>query len=321
MSHLGSRISALVDGQLAPAAAERALAHVATCPQCSAELTEARQARRALAAADDVAPTADLTARLLSLAPGTSMAAPQRPCDPFASTPGARGASDGYARTLTGDLAHRRSGVRIAAGSLAGLGAVAAMLFALGDRPPVVPSAHPAQALSLLGEATPGAGITVAGLSTGSAAHTPLAATSATSTGDHLAWLRARGWTCPVELPEGWSVTAVRLEGDDVRRVEIDLVGPGGTVVVTEQHGRLDVEALGSVAPQAIGERTVYVLSTHPWHAAWQSGDTVVEVVSASTSNDVEQVLAQFPGGGFDDGVPARITRGWDTVTEAFLLP
>ncbi|WP_211254588.1 zf-HC2 domain-containing protein, partial [Cellulomonas cellasea] len=35
MSHLGSRISALADGQLAPAAAERALAHVATCPQCA----------------------------------------------------------------------------------------------------------------------------------------------------------------------------------------------------------------------------------------------------------------------------------------------
>ena len=29
--HLGSRISALVDGQLDPAATERALAHVALC--------------------------------------------------------------------------------------------------------------------------------------------------------------------------------------------------------------------------------------------------------------------------------------------------
>ncbi|WP_162177339.1 zf-HC2 domain-containing protein, partial [Actinotalea ferrariae] len=40
--HLGSRLSALVDGQLPPAAAERALEHVATCPACADELRAAR---------------------------------------------------------------------------------------------------------------------------------------------------------------------------------------------------------------------------------------------------------------------------------------
>ncbi|MBB2923857.1 zf-HC2 domain-containing protein [Cellulomonas cellasea] len=318
MSHLGSRISALADGQLAPAAAERALAHVATCPQCAGELAAARAARRALAAADDVTPTADLTARLLSLAPATPPRAPERRCDPFASpdplraTPAGGSRLTGHPRTLTGDLERRRSGARIAAGSLAGLGAVAAMLFALGDRPPVVPSSHPAQALSLLGEATPGTERFA-----GAALTRGAPALAATSTVDQLERLRESGWTCPVELPPGWDVTAVRLDAREA--VEIDLSGPGGTVVVTEQHGRLDVEALDGATHRTLGDRTVYVLSTHPWHAAWQSGDTVVEVVSASTSRDVESVVAEFPGGGFDDGVPARITRGWDTVTEALL--
>jgi hypothetical protein len=185
------------------------------------------------------------------------------------------------------------------------------MLFALGDRPPVVPSSHPAQALSLLGEATPGT------QRVAEAALTRGAPTTALSTVDQLARLRESGWTCPVELPAGWDVTAVRLDARDT--VEIDLTGPGGTVVVTEQHGRLDVAALEGATHRTLGDRTVYVLSTHPWHAAWQSGDTVVEVVSSSTSRDVESVVAEFPGEGFDDGVPARITRGWDTVTEALL--
>lgn len=321
MSHLGSRISALADGQLAPAAAERALAHVAACPQCAGELAAARAARRALAAAQDVTPTADLTARLLSLAPGTPLPAPAPRCDPFArvgperATPAGGSRLTGHPRTLTGDLARRRSGARVAAGSLAGLGAVAAMLFALGDRPPVVPSSHPAQALSLLGEATPGArSFAGAALTREVGASRPVVRSV-----DHLEELRESGWTCPVELPAGWDVTAVRLEEHEPQRVEIDLAGPGGTVVVTEQRGRLDVDALQGAVHRTLGDRTVYVLSTHPWHAAWQSGDTVVEVVSASTSRDVESVVAEFPGGGFDDGVPARITRGWDTVTEALL--
>jgi hypothetical protein len=65
----------------------------------------------------------------------------------------------------------------------------------------------------------------------------------------------------------------------------------------------------------------VYLLSTAPWHAAWQSGDTVVEVVSDRTGPDAAAVVAQFPGGEFDSGLPARLTRGWDTLAAAVHLP
>ena len=56
MTHLGSRLSALVDGQLSPAESERALEHVAGCPRCTEELAAARAARRALSAAAHVEP-------------------------------------------------------------------------------------------------------------------------------------------------------------------------------------------------------------------------------------------------------------------------
>ena len=53
MSHLGSRLSDLVDGRLAPRVAERVLGHVAACAACAAELATARVARRTLSAAPD----------------------------------------------------------------------------------------------------------------------------------------------------------------------------------------------------------------------------------------------------------------------------
>ena len=54
--HLGTQLSALADGQLGPAATERAMAHVAGCAECAAGLAAARESRRALSAAFEVRP-------------------------------------------------------------------------------------------------------------------------------------------------------------------------------------------------------------------------------------------------------------------------
>ncbi len=83
VTHLGSRLSALVDGQLSPAEAERALEHVACCPRCAAELAAARAARRALSAAGPVEPAPDLAARLLAL----SAEIPPTDGDPLRAAP------------------------------------------------------------------------------------------------------------------------------------------------------------------------------------------------------------------------------------------
>ena len=67
MVHLGTQISALADGRLGLAGTERALGHVAACPECAAELAVTRAARAALADAMDVPVAGDLALRLLAL--------------------------------------------------------------------------------------------------------------------------------------------------------------------------------------------------------------------------------------------------------------
>lgn len=319
-AHLGSRISALVDGQLTVTATERALAHVAVCPLCAAELAAARSARAALTAVDEPCPAPDLTARLLSLA--GSAPVDQGSVDPFAPpAPGSRRELASYGVTspggwlgrgaVRGDLRQKRSGVRIAAGSIAGLGAVAAMLFVLGERPAVVPNSHPAADLGLLGGAVTDR--QQAAFDTG---------TPAVGTGTHsVAWLQAHRWSFPSELPDGWAVSAVRWSGDDANVLEVDVVGPEGSVVVTEQQGRLDTETLAGAPTSQVRGREVYVLSYEPWHVVWQADSTVVQVVASESSGPADELVGAFPGGAFDDGVTAQITRGWDTVTGALERP
>jgi len=402
--HLGSQLSALVDGRLSVAATERALAHVAGCGQCADELAAARIARSALAAAatDEVPQAPDLAARLLSLGCELGLGAHGPTAEPdddraggAGSPPGARpgplpgvisgltggwgsgfgsglgsvrgvgrgaglgaGASLGggtarrptrgphgvvggsaprvrdpfaepalgvpevhgrQARALRGDV-ERRHGTRVAMGSLAGLGAVAAMLFALGDRPAVVPTAHPAADLDLLGHAasealrTTGAdGYGFAEVSLRVGPDGPDAAAGGSGQ-DVVASLRDRGWSFPAEVPEGWSVAAVRWD-DDARVLEVDLTGPQGALVVTEQEGRLETTALTAADRVDIGGRDAYVVSYTPWHVVWQCGSTVVQVVAP---DDVSPFVEAFPVGTPDDGVPARISRGWSAVAAAF---
>ncbi|MDM7855679.1 zf-HC2 domain-containing protein [Cellulomonas alba] len=339
MSHRGPWISAYLDGQLSPEEAERATAHVAQCRACAEELAAARATRRALAAAPDMDPTPDLTARLLSLAPGEPRRAVP-PVDPFAP-PAATAAFASYGLAsgrlealrgapLRGRVRPRRSPVRIAAGSVAGLGAVAAMLFALGDRPEVAPVSHPGTDLGLLGASTgPADSVRLAALSADADGDVPV-----DTRGDVTGWLRAHHWAFPSALPAGWSVGAVRWCDDwsagaaqassaapHGRLLELDLVGPRESVVVAEQPGRLDPEAVAHADREQVAGRDVLVLSNEPWHVVWQANGTVVQVVASAPSDDVEALVAAFPVGAYDDGVPARIVRGWDTVTGAMQRP
>ncbi|MGV8965914.1 MAG: anti-sigma factor family protein [Cellulomonas sp.] len=331
--HLGTWVSALVDGQLGPADAERALAHVAACPACAHQLAVARQARQALSVVHDVEPAPDLTARLLALG-----------ADPQLKTPGQGGQGNGGerrpvlplgmsayavpARALSGDLMpRRRTGFRVAVGSLTSIGVAAVGLFLLGDEPLVVPSAHPAEALSILGRATGPGEITSGTLAPDLAAQISTSTSTTARSGSgateaaFLDWMRATGWTSPSGVPDGYEITAARLIGDGEAVLEFDLAGPYGPIVVTEERGRLEDSALAGVPTQAIGDQTVYVLNRQPWHVAWQSGDTVVSIVADASTTSVADLVAKFPAVAFDDGLPARVTRGWATVTGAFARP
>lgn len=349
MSHLGSWVSALVDGQLAPAETERALAHVAACPTCADEVAAARQARRALSVAADVAPDPELTARLLAL--GATLGTPAaRPDDGRRHeqnahrvhrrelrrvvVPLGESAYAVPAKALSGDLMGRRhSPTRVLAGTLTGAGVVLASLFVLGERPPVVPATHPAEALTVLGRAPHEAAVAQGGserqlvTTIATSGATPDAASTVVAglatDAAVLTWMAEEGWSCPDALPAGYGVTAVRLtpadedDGEPAEVLEVDLDGPYGRVVLTEQRGRLDVDALGPAEQATIGGRTVHVLSRHPWHGVWQSDDTVVSMVSEAPGDRAADVVAHFPVEAYDDGIPARLTRGWHTVTRA----
>ena len=68
MSHLGVRLSALVDGELDGTELDRAHAHLAACEQCRAEAAELRALKRKLRALMDGAPAeAAMTSRLIAM--------------------------------------------------------------------------------------------------------------------------------------------------------------------------------------------------------------------------------------------------------------
>jgi hypothetical protein len=311
-AHLGAWLSPLADGQLPPAQAERALAHVAACRTCAAGLEAERAARMALAAAADVDAAPDLADRLMAL----SATVPPTAGDPLRERRvGAVGAPAAFVAPLTGDLAAaaRRRRVRRGIGiGVGGAGLAVAALFAAGAAPVVVPDPAPAQALTLLARTS--ADATAAGddlLGVGLA--------STATPGSALGWVSEHGWAGPAALPDGLEMTTLRLLGEDAQVLELDLAGTSGHVVVREQRGRLAPPE--DAVEEALGGRTVTVLSTEPWHVAWQAGDLVVDVAADVPRDVLESVLAAFPADGFDGGVLPRIARGWTTVRSAVVSP
>ncbi len=305
-AHLGDWLSPLADGQLPPAQAERALAHVAVCRTCAAGLEAERAARAALASAADVAVAPDLADRLMAL----SETVPPTAGDPLRDRPaGAPGPAAGFDPPLTGDLAaaSRQRRVRRGIGlGIGGMGLAAAALFAAGEVPVVVPDPTPAQALTLLARTAPG----------GNAAGDDLSATFASASPDAaLLWVSEHGWAGPGVLPDGLEVSTLRLVGEDAQVLELDLAGAAGHVVVREQRGLL--APVPDATQDVLGGRTVTVLSTAPWHVAWQAGDVVVDVAADVPRDVLEAVLAAFPADRFDAGVLPRIARGWTTVRTA----
>jgi anti-sigma factor RsiW len=67
MSHLGERLTALVDGELGHDERDRALAHLATCAQCRAEADALRRLKGRLRALDDTSAPTALIGRLHGL--------------------------------------------------------------------------------------------------------------------------------------------------------------------------------------------------------------------------------------------------------------
>ena len=96
MSHLGNRLSALIDGELDGAERDRAYAHLASCEQCRAEAAELRALKQKLRALMTGAPAeAAMTRRLIAMTgPGGPMPPRHRRLRVLAVVPGRGPAAD-----------------------------------------------------------------------------------------------------------------------------------------------------------------------------------------------------------------------------------
>lgn len=88
MTHLGDLVAALVDNELSHDGRDRALAHVAGCAQCRAEVDRQRRLKALLANQSDPQPSADLQTRLRAIA-DSSTTAGGLPIQPAAPQPAA----------------------------------------------------------------------------------------------------------------------------------------------------------------------------------------------------------------------------------------
>jgi anti-sigma factor RsiW len=81
-SHLGDRLTALVDGELGHDARDRALSHIAFCPACRAALEAERGTKHLVASTPTPPPPADLHRRLRALAEPGEPLPPRRTAMP-----------------------------------------------------------------------------------------------------------------------------------------------------------------------------------------------------------------------------------------------
>lgn len=141
MSHLGDRITALVDQRLDPASREQVLCHLLDCPDCRAEADAERAVRRMLAGCGygtSHEPSVSLQARLLVVAdePGPAGAGVRRTVLFTRRVNGAGRERHPSLRRPGAPPSRRRTRRRLVlAGSLSIGAATAAVAFVVGGQP------------------------------------------------------------------------------------------------------------------------------------------------------------------------------------------
>jgi len=168
VTHLGQRLSALIDGELEGGERERVLVHIMRCGSCREEVAALRTLKRRMGALGDAAAGAGLTGRLMGLSALVNMPESEPTADPRPSAPSwpdrpsdARGGGEGSEnppppwpdrtdgmRGRGQGSADQRTGRYFLAGSiavfLAGLGTAAFIAGGepqpLAPTPPVTPS-------------------------------------------------------------------------------------------------------------------------------------------------------------------------------------
>jgi len=142
MTHLGQRLSALIDGELDGAERDRVLVHLARCEQCRGDAIALRMLKRRMNALGETAADSTLTGRLMGLA---------QPHDPslwpHGQGQGTPWSSLAFAPQAPGRVGYEvRPSWYLAAGSFGVLvaGLAAAAFMAGGPQEPPAPKVTPA---------------------------------------------------------------------------------------------------------------------------------------------------------------------------------
>jgi anti-sigma factor RsiW len=274
MPHLDADVAAFVDGQLSPEATEAAARHVQECARCREAVQVQRQVKRRMQLQGDVRPPASLLASLSSV---PQAAAPRRP-----------------------SLWERvtRSHLWGAAGVLVGASLAVAFTAYLAGGPSRGPGdavVPPVEAYAAEFDAPPGVG----------AATTASAVLSPSRMED----LTANGWPCHGRL------------GADLRRVEGRLQDEGAVtltytdgvsrLVLHEQNGVLDAEALPGFEPARVADRPVW-LKAYPDRrvVTWDAEGVVYTVVTDVEDERLVAALRDLPAPAERPGLRERMGDG-----------
>lgn len=314
MSHLGDRVTDLVDGRLSPDAAERAVAHLAGCPDCRAEVAAERAVRNRLATAAAPAPPDGLVDRLVRLGGPTGPLPPRADRVPGIPAPA--------------PVPWPRRDPRRRSLALAGAGALSAAVLGL-------------VALTVLGSVAGTAPEPVAVLADMPGRSVPAASTPAGSMpaeeldaeeldaeilgaedldAEELDALRAEGWPCPPRLDDRLHLVQARsLLVDSNPVLQLTYSDGRATVSVIEERGRIgpaDAAARVAVLDEVLAAGARSGGGHHvPWHGVWQSGDVVVTVVADAPPEVLDRLVEVLPHRPADEpGLWDRVGQGADVV-------
>jgi Putative zinc-finger len=265
MSHLGKRLSALIDGELSGSQRERVLGHLARCESCRGEAVALRMLKRRMLALGAASASAPLTERLISLA---IMGTPAGPAAGAGEWPWAA------RRARPGALRAGRALRSLAGTALVLLGlAVPAAFLAGGDRHDPGPSITPAVDLFAAQQAITAGEMPVHTI----AASGPPAQAPAPGSRAHLAVPRSRAQSAA--LPPGATASG------STRRPPRCVTGRHGS---PRSHGiaasprpapvRAPRQVVGVLAAHVSGPQGVGVLAAHvggPRGVSWFSARCV----------------------------------------------
>lgn len=341
MAHLGDRVAALVDGQLADDEMAAADEHLAECAQCRATVAQQRALKRRMTGLTTAPPPpASLVSTLTDLDRVRGAARPTRSriwVRVLRSRPARTAAAFTGASVIVGVAAY-------AAGAPAGDDAqpvtppvdtfVAKFATASTDplpaaarvqhpgragRPPVRPPQESVPA------PTGARSVTATILRQSAAAGDATAPTTATTSqaGRHaisaatMSVLTRSGWPCHPTLSQGLrrvSGAFVHLGGERV--VALTYTDGSSTVALFEQSGALDTDGLSGFEPVSVGSAQAWIRDSDPAVATWSADGVLYTAVGDGGRTRLEQVVAALPRARADGGPGERLARGISRLSD-----